>query len=134
MTNRTPSPFFWFDMCMEGCITGFRLFETMVAVPTVVNARMPVIGAAACNPLTGDWPEIYKMVAEKAEAFTQAGLSITRDMQAIQAEMMRPTRSAKSAAASFARIKHHAIGSAGRALAPVHAAATGNATRLQGRR
>ena len=134
MTKRTPSPFFWFDMCMEGCTTALQLFETMAAVPAVVNARIPMIGAAACNPLTGDWPELYKMVAEKADAFTQAGLSITRDMQAIQAEMMKPTRSAKSAAASSARIRHHAIGAAGRALAPVHAAATGNATRLQERR
>jgi len=132
--KRAPSPFFWFDMCMEGCTTTLRLFETMAAVPAVINARIPMIGAAACNPLTGDWPELYKMVAEKVDAFTQAGLSITRDMQAIQAEMMKSTRSARSAAASSARIGHHAIGAAGRALAPVHAAATGNATRLQGRR
>lgn len=134
MTKRTPSPFLWFDMWMEGCTTGLRLFETMAAVPAVVNARMPMIGAAAFNPATGDWPELYKMVVEKAEALTQAGLSITRDMQAIQAEKLRPTRSAKSAAASSARMRRHAIGAAGRALAPVHAAATGNARRLQARR
>ncbi|HEX8486244.1 hypothetical protein [Sphingomonas sp.] len=76
-----------------------RLAATMVAAPVVVNARMPIIRAAAGNPLTGDRPELYKMVAEKAEAFTLAGLSITRDMQAIQAEMLKPVRSAKSAAA-----------------------------------
>lgn len=134
MTKRTSPPFLWFDMWMEGCTTGLRLFETMAAVPPVVNARMPMIGAAAFNPATGDWPELYKMVAEKAEAFMQAGLSFTRDMQAIQAEMLRPTRSAKSAAASSTRIRHHAIGAAGRALAPVHAATTENARRLQPKR
>lgn len=134
MTKRTPSSFLWFDMWMEGCTTSLRLFETMAAVPAVVNARMQMIGAAAVSPLTGDWPELYTMVAEKTEAFAQAGLSITRDMQAIQAEIMRSTRSAGSAAASSARIGHRAIGAAGRALEPIHAAATGNATRLRGRR
>lgn len=82
---------------MKGCITGLRLFETMAAVPAEMNARMPMIGAAACNARTGDWTELYKMAAEKAEAFTQAALSIARDMQAIHGEMMKPTRSAKSA-------------------------------------
>ena len=127
---KKPTPFFWWDMWAEGVNTSMRLAETMVAVPSVVNSRMPMIRAAASNPLTGDWPELYKMVAEKAEAFTLAGLSITRDMQAIQAEMLKPVRSAKAAAASSARIGQHAAGAAGRALAPVHAAATGNAKRL----
>lgn len=125
--------FFWWDVWMEGWATGLRLAETLVAVPTVVNARLPMIGAAAYDPLTGNWPELYKMVAEKAEAFAMAGLSITRDMQAIQAEMLRPARSGRTAAASSARIGHHAMGAAGRALRPVHAAATGNAKRLRSR-
>jgi len=128
---KTPSPFLWFDMWMEGWTTSLRLFETMAAVPAVVDARMPLIRNAASSPLTGDWPELYKMVAEKVEAFTLAGLSMTRDMQAIQREMLRPARSVTAAAASSARISHHAVGAAGRALAPVHAAATGNAKRLR---
>jgi len=128
---KTPSPFLWFDMWMESCTTGLRLAETMVAVPAVVDARMPLIRDAASNPLTGDWPELYEMVAEKVEAFTLAGLSLTRDMQAIQAEMLRPARSVTAAVASSARIGQRAVGAAGRALAPVHAAATGNARRLR---
>lgn len=134
MTKRTASPFLWFDIWMEGCITSLRLFETMAAVPAVVNARMPMIGIAAFDPLHGNWPELHRMVAEKAEAFAQASLSVTRDMQAIQSEVLRPMRSAKSASASSARIQHHAVGAAGRALAPLHTAVTGNAKRLQARR
>lgn len=132
--SRTSSPPIWFDLWMEGCTNSLLLFETMAAVPIVVNARMPMIGAAALDPLTGDWIELHKMVAEKTEVFLQAGLSITRDMQAIGSEMLRSSRSAKGAAASSARIRHHAIGAAGRALAPIHAAATGNASRLQAQR
>lgn len=131
MTSRTPAPSLWLEVWLEGYTTGLRLFETIAAVPAVVNARMPMIGAAACNPLTGNWPELYKMVAEKTEAFTQAGLSITRDMQAIGAEILEPKRSARSAVASSIRIGYHVIGAAGRALAPVHGAATRNAARLQ---
>lgn len=134
MTKRTASPFLWFDIWMEGCTTSLRLFETMAAVPAVVNARMPMIGTAAFDPLHGNWPELHRMVAEKAEAFVQASLSVTRDMQAIQSEVLRPMRSAKSTAASSARIQHHAVGAAGRALAPLHTAVTGNAKRLQARR
>ncbi|WP_085809155.1 hypothetical protein [Sphingomonas sp. TZW2008] len=134
MTKRTASPFLWFDMWMESCTVSLRLFETMAAAPAVVNARMPTIGAAAFDPLHGNWPELYRMVAEKTEAFMQASLSITGDMQAIQSEMLRPMRSAKSAVASSARIQHHAVGAAGRALAPLHTAVTGNARRLQARR
>lgn len=128
---KKPTPFFWWDMWAEGLNTSMRLAETMGAAQTVVNARMPMIRAAANNPLTGDWPELYKMVAEKAEAFTLASLSITRDMQAIQVEMMKQPRSARAAAASSARIGQHVAGAAGRALAPVHAAVTGNAKRLR---
>jgi hypothetical protein len=133
MMKGTPSPFFWFDIWLEGCTTGLRLFETIAAVPVVVNARMPMIAAAACNPLTGNWPEIYTMVAEKAQAFTLAGLSLAQDMQAIQGQVMEPRGHATSAAASSMHIGHHVIGSAGRALAPIHAVVTDNALRLQER-
>lgn len=133
MTKRTTSPFLWFDIWMEGCATSLRLFETMAAVPAVVNARMPMIGAAAFDPLHGNWPELYRMVAEKSETLMQASTSLTRDLQAIQSEMLRPMRSARSAAVSTARIQHHAVGAAGRALAPLHTAVTGNAKRLQAR-
>jgi hypothetical protein len=57
MTNRAPSPFPWFDIWIEGCTTSFRMFETMAAVPAVLNARMPMIAAAAFNPLHGNWPD-----------------------------------------------------------------------------
>lgn len=134
MTKRTASPFIWFDMWMENCTVSLRLLETMAAVPAVVNARMPIIGAAAFDPLHGNWPELQRMVTEKAEAFVQASLSVTRDMQAIQSEMLQPNRSVRNAALSCARIQHHVVGAAGRALAPLHTAVTGNARRLQARR
>lgn len=119
---------------MEGCTVSLRLFETMAAVPAVVNARMPMIGTAAFYPLHGNWPELHRMVAEKAEAFVQASLSVTRDMQSIQSEMLRPMRSAKSAAASSAWIQHRAVGAAGWAHALLHTAVPANARRLQARR
>ncbi|WP_308814764.1 hypothetical protein [Sphingomonas sp. GV3] len=131
MMKRAPSPFLWLDIWIEGCTTSLRMFETMAAVPAVLNARMPMIGAAAFDPLHGNWPELHRMVAEKTEAFVKASLSVARDMHAIQSEMLQPNPSAGSAALSSARIQYHAIGAAGRALAPVHAAVTGNARRLQ---
>lgn len=134
MTKRAPSPFPWFDIWIEGCTVSLRLLETMAAVPAVVSARMPMIGRAAFDPLHGNWPELHRMVAEKTEAFVKASLSVARDMQAIQSEMLQPNRSARSTALSSARIQYHAIGTAGRALAPLHAAVTGNARRLQARR
>lgn len=134
MTKRTPLPFVCFDMWMEGCTASLRLFETMAAVPAVVNARMPMIGAAAFDPLHANWSELHRMVAEKSEAFMQANLSLTRDLQAIQSELLRPMRSGGSTAVATARIQHHAVGAAGRALAPLHTAVTGKARRLQGQR
>jgi hypothetical protein len=133
MTKRAPSPSLWFDIWIEGCTTSLRMFETMAAVPAVLNARMPMIGAAAFDPLHGNWPELHRMVAEKTQAFVKASLSVARDMRAIQSEMLQPNPSASSAALSSARIQYHAVGAAGRALAPLHAAVTANARRLQAR-
>ncbi len=132
--KRAPSPLLWLDIWIEGCTTSLRMFETMAAVPAVLNARMPMIGAAAFDPLHGNWPELHRMVAEKTEAFVKASLSVARDMHAIQSEMLQPNPSVGSAALSSARIQYHAVGAAGRALAPLHAAVTGNARRLQARR
>ncbi|WP_288935939.1 hypothetical protein [uncultured Sphingomonas sp.] len=134
MMKRAPSPLLWLDIWIEGCTTSLRMFETMAAVPAVLNARMPMIGAAAFDPLHGNWPELHRMVAEKTEAFVKASLSVARDMHAIQSEMLQPNPSVGSAALSSARIQYHAVGAAGRALAPLHAAVTGNARRLQARR
>lgn len=121
----------WWEMWVEGWTTSVRLAETMAAAQTVVSARVPMIRAAAHNPLSGNWSELNKMVAEKVEAFTLAGLSLAHDAQAIQAEMLLLPRSVKAAAALSGRIGQRVAGVSGRALAPVHATATRNARRLR---
>ena len=99
-------------------------------MPVVVNRWLPMIEAAIRNPFAGDYVELTAMVWEKVEAMSLAAMSLAGDLQAIQAAMLQPPRTAKAASAASARIGQLAAGAAGRALSPVHARATANAKRL----
>lgn len=145
----TVSPFdMWTRMMNAGldmAATGQRMNETMIAAGSVVRHRGQTIDAAMRNPLTADHAELGLMMSEKAEAFTSAGTSMATDMMKIQMDMFaqasavvammatgRPpsTRAAGMMAKRSERIMTRAMGSGGRALAPIHAKATANAKRL----
>lgn len=126
--------------------TAIRAGETMVAANTVIGSRMGTMGAAARNPMTADYAELARMVPEKVEAFSRAGASLMKDVEAVQAETGAQIRHVTAImtsgkiptfsdlftlSARWARILQKTSGAAGRALLPVHAAAMGNATRLR---
>ena len=149
----TASPFdMWTRMMTAGldlAATGQRMNETLVAAGNVVRHRGETIDSAMRNPLTADHAELGLMVSEKAEAFASAGASIVTDMMKLQMDMFaqanavtavmitgRPPsqRTADAIARRSERILTRAMGSSGRALAPIHAKATANAKRLAGRK
>jgi hypothetical protein len=126
--------------------TAVRAGETMLAANTVIGSRVGTMGAAARNPATADYAELARMVPEKVEAFSGAGVSLMKDAESVQAEtgaqirhvtqLMTtgkiPTASDMfTLAARWASITQKATGAAGRALLPVHAAAMSNADRLR---
>lgn len=145
----TASPFdIWTRLMTAGwdmATTGQRMNETLMAAGSVVRHRGETIDAAMRNPMTADHAELGLMVSEKAEAFASAGASIANDMMKLQMDMFaqasavaaamvtgRPlsSKAAGAMARRSERIMTRAMGSGGRALAPIHAKATANAKRL----
>ncbi len=138
----------WTGMLRSGAAvaqTGFQFAETMGASHSVVQSRVRTMADAARSPLTGDYAELGRMVPEKVDAFSKATLSAMSDMQAIQSQVMTSWQSmflggmagrvpgAKewgALATGNARIVDLVARSGGKALAPVHRAATANAKRL----
>lgn len=132
-------PFAWWNIALANWNTAVRMGETLAAANTVIGSRVETMREAARDPLAGDYGELTRMVSEKVEAFTASGLSLARDIGAIQMEMAtamiqaaRPPSMRRFNALSgrSARIAEHAAGAVGRALDPVHASATANARRL----
>ena len=139
------------DMYSSGldlAATAVRAGETLMAAHTVIGSRLGTMGAAVRSPITGDYAELAKMVPEKVEAFSRAGASLMKDAEAVQAEAGAQIRhftalmtSGKmptfsdlvTLTARWASISQKAAGAGGRALLPVHAAATSNARRLRTR-
>lgn len=132
--------------------TGQRIAETMVASNAVIGARGNLAADACRSPLTADVAELGRMVPEKVEAFSRAGVAIATECWAMQtaflAEAQRlgaiAMRGGPSSAAELAAFQSRGMGHAlrtversvalaGGAIAPVHAKATSNARRL-GRR
>jgi hypothetical protein len=147
------SPFdTWSRMVSAGwsmATLGLRAGETLVAADSVVRHRSAAIDHAMRNPLAADHTELTGMITEKAEAFGRAGASIAADMTRLQSDMfaqasavaamwmtgMPPTaRTYGEMANRSQRMMARAIGSGGRALAPIHAKATANAKRLERKR
>ena len=137
------------DMYSSGldlAATAFRAGETMLAAHAVIGSRAGTMRAAAHSPLTADFAELALMVPEKVEAFSRAGESLMKDAESVQAEAGAQIRhvtkimtSGKmltvsdmfALGARWASITRKMSGAAGRALLPVHAAATSNAKRLR---
>ena len=138
----------WWDIYASGldlATTALRVGETLVAANAVIGSRVGTMRAAANDPLTADCAELARMVPEKVEAFSRAGASLIKDAESIQAEAGAQIRHATTMMTSgriptlgdwcalgarSASIGQKMMGAAGKALLPVHAAATGNARRL----
>jgi hypothetical protein len=104
------------------------------------------MGAAARNPLTADYAELARMVPEKVEAFSRAGAALMKDVETLQTQAGAQVRHVTAVMTSgklptfsdmftltarWASMSQRATSAAGRALLPVHAAATSNAKRLR---
>jgi hypothetical protein len=144
------SPFgLWLDLwesSARSMTAGFRFAEMMQASGEVVRSRSATIGEAMRDPLNGDYRELGLMVPEKVEAFSGAVHSIFGDVAAIQASAQANWSQAASlmmsgraptlaeAGAMWTRsgqALNRSIAMAGKALVPVHGAATANARRLR---
>lgn len=132
------------DFWLAAFRTGERLGATLKASQTVIDSRVRTMADAASEPGRGDYAELARMVPEKVEAFSQASTSLFEDAIAIQAQTAanvgalmamawRPGNVAgwMAIADRSSRIARRAGQASGKALAPVHKAATGNARRLK---
>ena len=122
--------------------------ETLNAAHAVVGHRSRTIGSALHNPFAADHAELGRMVSEKTRAFGAAGVSLSRDVLEMQADLNAqaaalgammlgqiPTaRAAQAMVSRTQRLGSAALASSIRALTPVHKAATANARRLGKRR
>ncbi len=124
---------------------GRTLAETIEASGAVIESRSHTIASAARNPFAADHAELGRMVPEKLAAFSQAGMSAWDDLCAIQAQAIAnwqqlagialrgrtpTTGEIATMAGRSTAITRRSVAATGKALAPIHAAATGNAKRL----
>ena len=138
---------------------GMKTWETMLAAPQVIAQRTALMAAAGPFPGASDRREFMNMGTEKVIAFSQAWMGTARQIVLLQQEManvasrqcwelMRAfnpllggrgahtvpaalmssmVAASRRAAFTLPRIAHSA-------LSPIHAKATSNARRLNGRR
>lgn len=139
----------WGDMMKAGAAAadaGVKLAETMAASADVVQSRSRTIAEACRDPIGGDHRELARMMPEKVEAFGAAGRIAFAEFSALQsaafADWQRMAVLAMSGRAPSAdelagmasrssRLTERASKAAGKALAPIHRSATGNARRLK---
>lgn len=143
------TPFdFWSGVWRSGAAmaaTNLRLAETMQASGAVIDSRTRTMRAASRDPLNGDYAELGRMVPEKMTAFSMAGMAAFADLQALQTQALAqwgqmmgiaargraPTMTEMNTMTTrSARMANRAASAGGKALAPIHSAATGNARRL----
>ncbi|MFS0735892.1 hypothetical protein ABC347_02475 [Sphingomonas sp. 1P06PA] len=126
---------------------GVQSAETYAAAGRVIEKRSGVIGAALRDPLAADYGELGLMGSEKSAAFSASGLSLWNDWVKLQAEMVEQMRdfgtlatwmadpralaTSSRMAQRSARMTTLAAEMGGKALAPVHKAATANDRRLR---
>jgi hypothetical protein len=122
--------------------------ETLTASQAVVGHRSRTIEEAMADPFGADHVELGRMVSEKSAAFGAAGVSLTRDWFAMQADLGAQTsamgkimfgqlpgpRAAQAMVTRSQRLGSAALASSIRAMTPVHRTATANARRLGKRR
>ena len=120
------------------------LQETAFAAQSVIRERSKTIDQALRDPLRADVVELGRIVPEKLAAFGEAGSAMTKDWIDMQADLMAQGRDAMLLFTSWppspaaldrmsrrgSRLAAKMGAAGGRALAPVHAAATANHRRL----
>jgi hypothetical protein len=130
--------------------TNVRAVEMLVASNEVIRARAEMIGVALSRPGEADTRELMRMVPEKTEALSKAGLAAATDLWEAHGAWMRefenfgammlrgrlPTMDEWGILASrnmaFALTStEHAAGAPSRAMAPIHKRVTSNAKRLR---
>jgi hypothetical protein len=119
--------------------------ELALASLRVVNARTPMIARAVSDPMRGDYAELTRMVSEKPLAFAQGAAAAGPAWLAMAAESNRyfaqawktprygvaPAMDASLGAMAFwGRMMSLGVAWQSAMLAPVHAVATANASRL----
>jgi hypothetical protein len=123
---------------------GVALSETMLAANNVVRYRGKTIDAAMRDPMHADVAELGRMVPEKIAAFGKAGTALAQDWAVMQREMLAQSSDMLRLSTSWppdtaiaarmlersTRLALQMSMASGRALAPVHAAATSNDRRL----
>lgn len=126
---------------------GAQSAETYAAAGRVIGKRSGVIGSAMCDPLRADYRELGLMGSEKSVAFAASGLSLWNDWVTLQIEMVEQMRDFGALATWMVdpralatssrmtqrsvRLTRLAAEMGGKALAPVHKAATANDRRLR---
>lgn len=129
--------------------TGMRAVETLNAAKEVIAARTTIMHAAMHSPLTADHAELGRMMPEKFDAFSDAGLATVAAMWRAQSAWIDHAgllgsfalRGRPPSPADLARLGDRmmslALGSieataqiGSTALAPIHRKATDNARRL----
>jgi hypothetical protein len=119
--------------------------ELALASLRVIDARAPMIVAAARDPMRGNYAELARMVSEKPLAFAQGAAAAGPAWLAMAAESNRylaqawktprlslaPALEASLGAMAFwGRMMSLGVAWQSAMLAPIHAAATANARRL----
>jgi hypothetical protein len=125
---------------------GVTAVETLLAANNVVSKRGQTIDAAIRDPFGADLEELGTMVSEKIAAFSHAGSAIARNLSAIRDDMLAQNRdilrlflhgwppdfaAAGRITARASRLVLRMSIAGGRAMAPIHAAATANDRRLR---
>lgn len=136
----------WWKVYATGWQTALKIGETLAASNSVIDSRMGTMRAAAVDPIGGDYAELGRMMPEKVDAFGLAAKAMMHDAGRLQSESIAhlrhmtsimarggmPTMADVGTMASRAdRVTRGAMGTFGRALAPVHKTATANARRLR---
>jgi hypothetical protein len=133
---------------LDAARMGVQITETLMASQSVIEARMPMIGAAMSNPLQANHKELTQMVMEKGQAFGRSQRSVSaaldtvrKSSQANVHDLSRLSGGAFFGPADWMQMFERNMAAAvaistmpAQALAPIHKRATANARRLTAKR
>jgi len=125
--------------------TQAHFFESIMAMPVVLEARLPMIADSMRSPATANSAELSRMVTEKTAAFDHSRRSLTAVANKVQKandanvrDLHKLSRGSMMWPADYMRIAERnlsvfaaLIASPGEALAPIHKSVTANARRLR---
>lgn len=144
MVSATGFSFLW-EWPMIIARTQMAYADTMLTVPTVIGARLPMIAGAMATPWNANGPELLGMVTEKVDAFNTAGRSARAAISTWQTAGEANVRylGNLSARGQFWPADYLALAEQnlaalaamislpGKAIAPIHSRVTANAKRLR---